>query len=302
MKSIHPIRHVTGLATVLYPLAVVVALTATTFDARAESSQNDYVQAELVADVQSIQPGNPFWVAVRFVIEKNWHINWINPGDAGLAPSIEWTLPDGFKVGDLMWPAPHSYRIGPLVIYGYGNELLLMARLFPPQKLVPGELAEIRAAVDWLACAEACVPGAAELLIKLPVRPSEPIVNDKWRKAMDEVRKDLPIPSGVWNVTAFWVDEERYVIEVNSRGESEMEIDTCEFFPLESDVIEHSAAQEFKARQTGFEIALKRAHMSLAIPERLTGVLVSDSGFAGTEYGDGVKRRAISIDVPLERR
>ncbi|MCK5406584.1 MAG: hypothetical protein KAJ37_03985, partial [Candidatus Krumholzibacteria bacterium] len=74
----------------------------------------------------------------------------------------------------------------------------------------------------------------------------------------------------------------------------------CSFFPLEPDVIENASAQVFTVRHRGFEITLKRAHMSTEIPERLTGVLVSDAGFA--RPNGAAKWRAISIDVPLETR
>jgi DsbC/DsbD-like thiol-disulfide interchange protein len=281
-------------------LAAVVTLVVVVYGARAGTSQNEQVHAELVADVQSIQPGNPFWVAVRFEIEQDWHINWINPGDAGLAPSIEWNLPDGFKAGALLWPAPSRYKIGPLVIYGYDDELLLMARLLPPTDLQPGKRVEIGAAVDWLACAEACVPGEAKVRVRLPVNSSYPLPNDKWRAAMDKVRFEHPMPSGGWSVHAFVEDDERYVIEVSSRGENTATVHSCSFFPLEPDVIESASPQAFTVRHRGFEINLKRAHMSTEIPERLTGVLVSDTGF--TRSDGAAKWRAISIDVPLETR
>ena len=294
------IRHIDIRTAVLLPLAVVVTLVGVVYGARAGISQNEYVQAELVADVQSIQPGNPFWVAVRFEIEQDWHINWINPGDAGLAPSIQWNLPEGFKAGELLWPAPSRYKIGPLVIYGYDDELLLMARLLPPKDLQPGKQVEISAAVDWLACAEACVPEEAKVRVRLPVRSSYPLPDDKWRTAMDKVRFDHPMPSGGWSVHAFAEDEERYVIEVSSHGENIEAVRGCSFFPLEPDVIENASAQVFTVRHRGFEITLKRAHMSTEIPERLTGVLVSDAGFA--RPNGAAKWRAISIDVPLETR
>jgi DsbC/DsbD-like thiol-disulfide interchange protein len=42
------------------------------------------VKATLVADVTSVQPGQPFTAAVRLVHDGHWHTYWINPG-TGLA-------------------------------------------------------------------------------------------------------------------------------------------------------------------------------------------------------------------------
>jgi len=257
-------------------------------------SQSAYVRAQLVADVQTIQPGRPFWAAVRFEIEKDWHVNWINPGDAGLAPSITWKLPDGFEVGELLWPAPHRYQIGPLVIYGYDGELLLMARLTPPENLQAGTKVKMSADVDWLACAEACVPGEAEVKLALPVQNEHPEPNAKWTAALEKTRLEQPQPLANWAVQAFVEDEERYGLEVRSFGDAGISIGGCEFYPLQPDFIEHAAVQYFTSRSRGFDLALKRAQMSLEIPERLTGVLVINSL--------GGERLALSVDVPFERR
>jgi DsbC/DsbD-like thiol-disulfide interchange protein len=260
-------------------------------------SQSEHVRIELVADVQSIQPGKPFWAAVRFDIEKDWHLNWLNPGDAGLAPSITWKLPDGFEAGELLWPTPRRYQIGPLVIYGYDGELYLMARIAPPASLKPGTRAEISAEVDWLACAEACVPGRGEVHLTLPVRDSHPEPAQRWVAAIEKTRLDQPQPSSSWIVHGFIEDEERYELEARLVGDTGDPIEGAEFYPYASDVIEHAAVQQFVARRQGFDLVLKRARMSLEFPDRLTGVLV----ILPAPRQDR-KRVALTIDVPLERR
>src|SRR5690349_11855167 len=63
---------------------------------RAETIKAAHVDAELVSEVESIQPGQPFWVALRLKMEEHWHTYWQNPGDSGLATKITWNLPEGF--------------------------------------------------------------------------------------------------------------------------------------------------------------------------------------------------------------
>jgi thiol:disulfide interchange protein DsbD len=70
--------------------------------------------AELVADAAQIAPGEPFHVALKLTPREHWHTYWRNPGDSGLATSLEWTLPQGFVAGDIDWPAPRALPFGPL--------------------------------------------------------------------------------------------------------------------------------------------------------------------------------------------
>ena len=46
-----------------------------------------HVQASLVAADASIQTGQPFTVALRFVHDPHWHTYWFNPG-TGLPTSL----------------------------------------------------------------------------------------------------------------------------------------------------------------------------------------------------------------------
>lgn len=42
------------------------------------------VTARLLADAAAVQSGKSFRVGVPLTIEKDWHVYWKNPGDAGL--------------------------------------------------------------------------------------------------------------------------------------------------------------------------------------------------------------------------
>jgi thiol:disulfide interchange protein DsbD len=72
--------------------------------AAAAPVRNGPVAAELIAETRSFAPGQPFTIAVRLALDAPWHAYWTNPGDSGLAPSIEWKLPAGFSAGDLQFP------------------------------------------------------------------------------------------------------------------------------------------------------------------------------------------------------
>ena len=49
----------------------------------AQAASPRYVQAELVSEVRTVQPGTPFWVGLRLQITPGWHVYWQNPGIPG---------------------------------------------------------------------------------------------------------------------------------------------------------------------------------------------------------------------------
>ncbi len=138
------------------------------------------VKAQIVADVAAMQPGKPFDVGVLFTIDKGWHIYWKNPGDAGLATSVDWQLPEGFTAGPLRWPQPETFQQpGDIVGYGYEGSVLLVATVTPPKDLPAGRDVQIGAKAAWLGCQEVCVPGHTGLTMKLPVADAAAPANEK---------------------------------------------------------------------------------------------------------------------------
>lgn len=128
------------------------------------------VTASVVADTKAVEAGEPFTVGVRFEIQKDWYIYWRFVGDIGQATSVEWTLPEGFKAGELQWPLPVSHAAaGDFLNYIYEGETFLFAEITPPGQLPAGPV-EIKAKVVWQVCnPEQCVPGNAALSLSLPV-------------------------------------------------------------------------------------------------------------------------------------
>ena len=56
---------------------------------------------DLVAENRWIAPGRQTYLGLNFQLEKGWHIYWINPGDSGQPPRVQWHLPDGLSVGEI---------------------------------------------------------------------------------------------------------------------------------------------------------------------------------------------------------
>lgn len=149
---------------------VALALTASVAGAQTR------VATELLSNAAVISRGDAFRIGIRFAIPEKSHIYWHNPGDSGLPTSIDWTLPDGFRVQDLEWPIPTAFEDDVLneTTFGYENEVLLFATVRAPYTIKPGETVQIGARASWLVCLEdgMCIPEDSTLEISLPVAES----------------------------------------------------------------------------------------------------------------------------------
>jgi len=114
--------------------------------------------ARLVSGAKTAAPGGSFAIGLHLTLAEGWHTYWINPGDAGMAPMLDWTLPPGVSVGEPEWPAPGIFPDPPLVSYGYENEVVLPLRVNVPADWPAGKPLTLAAKIRWLICKESCRP------------------------------------------------------------------------------------------------------------------------------------------------
>ena len=128
--------------------------------ARAVSATADapHVHVQLVVPASAFNRGEAADAGLYFKIDRGWHVYWKNAGDAGEPPHMKWTLPEGIAAGPLEFPAPRRLPLGPLMDFGYENEVLFPFKLNVAQTAKPG-WAILHAKVDWLVCQASCIPG-----------------------------------------------------------------------------------------------------------------------------------------------
>jgi thiol:disulfide interchange protein DsbD len=167
------------------------------------------VTVTLLSDTTAIEPGKPFTIALRMQHEPHWHSYWIAPG-TGYPTALTWTLPDGFKAGDIQWPTPRVVQdiSGKITGNGYYDENYLLVEITPAATLAAGTEVKLNAAVEWLMCKDVCMPGDAKLEITFPVVAAGTATTDaKWTNAISETRGKLPKPNTGWAVTASHTDK-----------------------------------------------------------------------------------------------
>jgi thiol:disulfide interchange protein len=280
----------------LFLLAAVVLGRASDFipppkEGVSKSVSQPHVTAELISETTYVTPGKPFLVALHLHMDPDWHTYWINPGDAGLATTITWTLPPGFTAGPIQWPTPEIHKMGPETTYGYGGDVYLLTTITPsmfaPTTVISngGGLGRfgIKAKATWLVCQEECIPGKAELDLKLDDRPTSEV--DFGSFFMAEAKKRLPVPNTRWDVEAAYQHVglgESLVIHFKDKG-APTPLGYLYFFPEQQNAL---AADE-SANQSDAGSALSEFNLVVPLqqngekPAQISGVLVSDQPLIG---------------------
>lgn len=237
--------------------------------AQANPVKTDNVQLQLVSEVQSIQPNQPFWVGFHFKINKGWHTYWRNPGDSGMPTTVEWKLPKGFKVGEIVFPYPKRFPVGSLMNFGYKDEVTLLTKITPATTKVNTPI-QLQAKVDWLVCKEECIPETGTLKLQLPVSSSQPSVNTQWANIFNQTRKSIPQASP-WEVAAD-VKGEELILRVKATNLQAALIKDVAFFPDKDGVITNAAPQKSTFDTNGLTLRLQRGNLDKL--NQIAGVLV----------------------------
>lgn len=270
----------------LLPLAAIWL----SIPAAATPVHTPHLDAELVAEVRSIEAGRPLTLALRLQHEPHWHTYWQNPGDSGMATSIRWDLPERFRAGPLHWPAPARLPIPPLANFGYEREILLLTDIETPAALSPGSRATIAAEAEWLVCKEICVPGSARFRLSLPVSTGAAEPDPHWGPVIARARAELPRPLTGWSAK---VNQSGGSIAIALRRVDAAipQIQRMTFFPFEDGVIQNAAEQTLIRVGDGYVLRVAAAD-GLGPRTTLGGLLVAEPG-----WGGGMPAAA-EIDLP----
>ena len=241
--------------------------------------------AELIPERTSIEPGKPFDVILHLHSDPGWHTYWINPGDAGLATTIAWTLPPGFTAGPIQWPTPEKHDMGGLMTYGYAGDVYLLTTITPPKGDLPQHF-DLKAKAQWLVCQEECIPGKAELTVTLDTGLLNLRLPKENTELFAQARERLPVPATNWKVSA---EIRGDYLTLRLETPDFVHLPT-RFFPEQANVLSNLDADNPSAGALGKPVSDGRTMIStLPIklqqngdkPDKLSGVLVSDQPLIG---------------------
>lgn len=255
--------------------------------------RDDKVEARLVAERDALAPGESIWVSLRLEHDPHWHTYWQNPGDSGLATEIRWDLPEGVAVAEIQWPVPEALDFFGLVNYGYEDVVILPMRLTLADEFAGDDVIELAARADWLMCEDVCIPGGADL--KLRLRVADDGRETEFAKAIEEFLQRVPpvlddLPAKVWQ------SGRQFVVEVHT-GELGIGIPDGELIYFSIDErVEPAASQRITRTETGLRLQLTRSEFSTDNDTPFHGVLAAQEGLF--ELADGTT--ALGIEFAAE--
>ncbi|WP_232834100.1 MULTISPECIES: protein-disulfide reductase DsbD [unclassified Sphingomonas] len=142
----------------------------------------------LVADTNAPRAGQTMTLALDTRPEKGWHGYWRNPGDAGFAPSFDWTLPKGVTIDGAQWPVPETLVVAGLMNFVYATPYAPLFTVHVPAGLAVGTPLPIRVHVNYLVCTDTiCVPEQQDVATSLKIgdgAPADGAAFDRWRAAI----------------------------------------------------------------------------------------------------------------------
>jgi thiol:disulfide interchange protein DsbD len=230
------------------------------------------VSVSLLSETAGVEPGASFWVGLRQRIAPGWHTYWTNPGDSGEPPTLDWALPAGFTAGPLVFPHPQRIPVGPLMSYGYTDEVVLLTRLTAPGDLAPGATVTLRGHAAWLVCEKICIPEEAAVSLTLPVVSGRPRSDATAAPLIERARQAVPAPSP-WPAS-LEATPESVTIQVAAPRLMADRIAEVWFFPDRWGVIDHAGAQEVVIGQQGITLRAPRGPLTDGAAADLDGVLV----------------------------
>lgn len=131
--------------------------------------QDANTAARLVSAIEATGDAAEIPLGLHFKMNGQWKVYWRSPGDAGYPPKIDWSGSENLAGAEIAWPTPRRFSLAGLETLGYKSEVVLPIAARPA---TPGRPLKLRAAIEYLACDEVCIPVQAELALDLPAGPA----------------------------------------------------------------------------------------------------------------------------------
>lgn len=264
-----------------------------------------HTQVKLILSATAAKPGETIFAGVDMKMDPGWHTYWKNPGDAGSATKIEWTLPPGVSAGAVQWPLPKKLPPAEVTTYGYEDETVLIVPITLAKTLTPGDV-DLSAKVSWLECKDVCVPASQNVDAKLAVgdetKPSADAETiDAWRARTPQTNNSYSFQAA-WEKPADGDTRPLIISHGPDAAANSIKYDSVDFFPDAYDNFEILPATEVLSELSS-DIRLRKVVKKFSgdWPAEIGGTVVIESG--GSRYGYDVQlpiaAKAVGSTAPL---
>ena len=218
----------------------------------AEPVNTGHAEVSLVKSSQ-VNSDSKLHAGIKMDMQSGWHTYWINPGDSGGALKATWDIPKGNSVSEVKFPKPHKIPYPPLMTFGYENEVIFPIEidLKDANKDIP-----ISVTIDFLICADVCIPESAFIKTSLNKIPTSPELF-KWREQLPSIA--LP------NLSSIKDDKLQLRFSYNK------DVENIYFFPKDENVFIYEIEQNFYQEENNWVLEIPLIE---SVDKNITGVLV----------------------------
>jgi thiol:disulfide interchange protein len=219
-----------------------------------------HVEVELLAESARLVPGTSANLGIRIRHTPEWHTYWTNPGDAGYALRLAWTLPEGVTVGNIQWPLPKRIFTGdpkaPITNFGYDGEVLLLIPVSVGATVKTEQTLTLVAHADWLVCRDMCIPEEGELKLTLPVQATAVGAPINTSPEFVSAKSTLPTTSTDWKAEVRVAERNVLLqLDVPQKDRSYAQIEVFSVAEGSTDTSVHVAHRT----ETGYAVQLRLA-------------------------------------------
>ena len=259
------------------------------------ATRPDYLKHGLLSEVKTIAPGQTFTVALFLDHDDDFHTYWQNPGTVGLATSLKWELPAGFKAGPIQWQAPEKVKMVSYDAHGYNSDATLLVDITAPETL-PEDGVELKAKAIWMVCGPepklCCNMGFKNLSLPLQTSTSKEWDADG-RARIQEARQRIPQVLDGWEHGAKRMGEKVVLTVRNTKG-MPVSSDDDLYFYSESNHFTTLVQQRNKVEGNELIVTLPVADYAPEKLGELAGLLYHPKGWPGA---NGKKYMPVSLPL-----
>lgn len=231
-----------------------------------KKSGNDFTKVKLELSNKVVEPGSQILLIYTFIIDKDWHIYWRNPGDSGLPTKIE-IEDNNFTVEDYYWLPPIKFQWDEFTNYGYKDSTKIIVPISIPKNTQYGKY-QLKSSVSWLVCKDECLPGKQNFTTTIEVGNNS-VINSE----INEIILNY-YPFTLNNIlTSAKINNDTLFFKIGYNSVNYGKVYT-EFFPLEEGYYQYSGIKSELTTDNAIDIILPLDNLREKDPDEISGLLV----------------------------
>jgi thiol:disulfide interchange protein len=219
---------------------------------------DDNISVELLAEGLP-RAGETWMLALSFSPSApEWHGYWKNPGDAGQGMRVRLDLPEGWVMGEPLYPVPRRLMIRDLMNHIYEGDYAVLVPVSVPEGASVRGVPGLSGYVEFLACTDrVCVPQDAVLEASVGLGDFP-----RWRAEV----APLLDAQAVFDVTA---DALRLAIPLPES----VALDSPHAFIVNEELVDYAAQQTFRRDGDTLTVEIPLSDNERSRPDMIEGIL-----------------------------